>query len=150
MDIVTASAMAGIVQIVAVPSLIIGGRLTDRWKIHGRKIMIWIPTLICAPAFYLIGISTAFASVLIGVVLIGIFNWMSSAAAYAAGAESVDSKAMIGCALGFLSFGAAIGSLILPLLMGFVFDATGSWLLVWTVPAVVAFIGAIVAFFSKK
>jgi len=37
LDIVTAAATAGIVQIVAVPSLIIGGRLTDKWKAHGRK-----------------------------------------------------------------------------------------------------------------
>ncbi|MFX1521196.1 MAG: nitrate/nitrite transporter [Promethearchaeota archaeon] len=150
LDIVTAAATAGIVQIVAVPSLIIGGRLTDKWKDSGRRIMIWIPTLICVPAFYMIGISTAFVSVLVGVMLIGIFNWVSSAAVYAAGAESVDSEAMVGSALGFLAFGAALGSLILPLLMGFVFDATGSWLLVWAVPAVVAFIGAVVAFFSKK
>jgi len=150
LDIVTAAATAGIVQIVAVPSLIIGGRLTDKWKASGRKIMIWIPTLICAPAFYLIGISTVFASVLIGVVLIGIFNWVSSAAVYAAGAESVDSEAMVGCAFGFLAFGAALGSLVLPLLMGFVFDTTGSWLFVWAVPAVIALFGAIVAFLIKK
>ena len=149
MDIITAAALAGVVSIVAVPSLIAGGRLTDKRKDSGRRIMIWIPTLICTLAFYLIGISTALTIALLGVVPIGVFNWISSAAVYAAGAETVDS-AMVGCAFGFLAFGAALGSLILPLLMGAVLDVTGSWTLTWAVPAVLAFIGAVVALFSKK
>jgi len=150
MDIVTAAATAGIVSIVAVPSLIVGGWLIDKWKDRfSRKIMLWIPTLICTLAFYLIGLTTAFFIALLGVVLVGIFNWISSAAAYAAGAETVDS-AMAGCAFGFLAFGAALGSLIMPLAMGFAFDVTGSWILTWTVPAFIALIGAIVAFLSKK
>lgn len=150
MDIVTAAATAGIVQIVAVPSLIVGGWLTDKWKDRfGRSIMIWLPTLICTIAFYLIGISTMIVIALLGVLLIGIFNWISSAAAYAASAESVDIT-MVGLAFGFLAFGAALGSLIMPLAMGFVFDVTGSWVFTWSVPALIALFGAIVSFFSKK
>ena len=149
MDIITAAATAGIVSIVAVPSLILGGWFTDKWKSSGRRILIWIPTLICTLAFYLVGISTAFVIALLGVVLIGIFNWISSAAVYAAGAETVD-PSMAGCAFGFLAFGSALGSLVLPLTMGFTFDVTGSWTFTWIVPATIALIGAIVAFFSKK
>jgi MFS family permease len=148
MDIASAAATAGIASILAVPSLLVGGWVSDKLKPKfGRKVIIWMPTLICAPAFYLIGISTAFIIVLIGVALIGVFNWISNAGVFSAASESYPT--LEGFALGFISFMASLGSFILPLLMGAVFDVTGSWVLTWTVPALIALIGAIVAFFSK-
>jgi nitrate/nitrite transporter NarK len=132
-----------------VPSLLGGGWISDKLKLRfGRKIIIWLPTLICAPAFYLIGASSVFFFAVIGIVLIGIFNWVSNAGVFSAASESVDST-VEGIALGFISFMASLGSFILPIVMGAVFDATGSWLFVWLVPAVTASAGAIVAFFSK-
>ena len=150
MDIVTASATAGIAAIIGTPFIFAGGWLSDKLKPRfGRKTFVFVATLICAFAFYLIGISTVFFIALIGICLIGIFNWISSAAVSAACAESTES-ATVGCAFGFLSAICSIGSLILPLTMGLVFDTTGSWALTWTVPAIVAFIGAIVVLFSKN
>jgi len=150
MDIVTAAATAGIAAIIGTPFLLAGGWVSDRFKPRfGRKTLVFVATLICAFAFYLIGISTVFFIALIGICLIGIFNWISNAALSAACAESTDA-AMVGCAFGFLGAISATGSLVLPLTMGLVFDTTGSWALTWTVPAIVAFIGAIVVLFSKN
>ena len=149
MDIASAAAAAGIASILAVPSLLGGGWISDKVKLKfGRKIIIWLPTLICAPAFYLIGASSVFFFAVIGIVLIGIFNWISNAGVFSAATESVD-YTVEGFALGFISFMASLGSFILPLVCGLVFDATGSWLFVWLVPALTALVGAIVAFFSK-
>ncbi|WP_287586670.1 nitrate/nitrite transporter [Candidatus Borrarchaeum sp.] len=150
MDIVTASATAGIAAILGTPFIFAGGWLSDKLKPRfERKTLVFVATLICAFAFYLIGVATVFFIALIGICLIGIFNWISSAALSAACTESTES-ATVGCALGFLAAICSIGSLILPLTMGLVFDMTGSWALTWTVPAIVAFIGAIVVLFSKN
>jgi NNP family nitrate/nitrite transporter-like MFS transporter len=151
MDIASAAATAGIASILAVPSLLGGGWISDKLKPKfGRKVIIWIPTLICAPAFYLIGVSSVFFFfAVIGTVFIGIFNWISNASVFSAASESVD-PTLEGFALGFISFMASFGSFILPLIMGFVFDATGSWALTWLVPSLTALIGSIIAFFSKK
>ncbi|MHA2061507.1 MAG: MFS transporter [Candidatus Sifarchaeia archaeon] len=149
MDVASAAATAGIVSILAVPSLLGGGWISDKLKLRfGRKIIIWLPTLICAPAFYLIGASSVFFFAVIGIILIGIFNWVSNAGVFSAASESVDSTVQ-GVALGFISFMASLGSFILPIVMGAVFDATGSWIFVWLVPAVTALVGAIIAFSSK-
>jgi NNP family nitrate/nitrite transporter-like MFS transporter len=150
MDIVTASATAGIATILGTPFIFAGGWISDKLKPKfGRKILVFVATLICAFAFYLIGIATVFFIALIGICLIGIFNWISSAALSAACTESTESTT-VGCALGFLATICSIGSVALPLIMGLVFDTTGSWALTWTVPAIVAFIGAIVVLFSKS
>ena len=149
MDVASAAATAGIVSILAVPSLLGGGWISDKLKLRfGRKIIIWLPTLISAPAFYLIGASSVFFFAVIGIVLIGIFSWVSNAGVFSAASESVDST-VEGVALGFISFMASLGSFILPIVMGAVFDATGSWIFVWLVPAVTALAGAIIAFSSK-
>jgi NNP family nitrate/nitrite transporter-like MFS transporter len=149
MDIATAAATAGIVSILAVPSLLYGGWISDKLKQRfGRKIIIWLPTLICAPAFYLIGASSVFYFAVIGVVLIGIFNWISNAGVFAAASESVDST-VEGVALGFIGFMSSVGSFTLPIVMGAVLDVTGSWMFVWLVPALAALVAAIIAFSSR-
>jgi len=149
MDIASAAATAGIASILAVPSLLGGGWISDKLKPKfGRKLIIWVPTLICVPAFYLIGASSVFLFAVLGIVLIGIFNWVSNAGVFSAASESVN-PTVEGFALGIISFMASLGSFILPIVMGAVFDATGSWLLVWLVPALTALVGTVVAFFSK-
>jgi NNP family nitrate/nitrite transporter-like MFS transporter len=150
MDIATAAATAGIVSLISFPFFIGGGWISDITKRSrfGRKIVIGFSTLICALAYSLIGIASVFFIALIAIAFIGVFNWLSNAALSAACAESVD-KNMAGCALGFLAFISSIGNLVLPLAMGVIFDITGSWALAWTVPAVTAFIGGVVALFSK-
>lgn len=150
LDLGTAAAVAGVASLTAVPFHIAGGWLSDKLKPRfGRKILIWLPTLICALAYYLVGWATALVFAMIGIVLIGIFNWVSNAATFSGGAEAVD-PTIVGAAFGFLAFTSSLGSLILPLIMGAVFDATGSWVLTWAVPAIVAFLGAIVGAIIKK
>ena len=149
MDIASAAATAGIVLILAVPSLLGGGWISDKLKFRfGRKIIIWLPTLISAPAFYLMGASSVFFFAVIGIGLIGIFSWVSNAGVFSAASESVDST-VEGVALGFIGFMSSLGSFILPIVMGAVFDVTGSWMFVWLVPAVAALVAAIIAFSSR-
>jgi NNP family nitrate/nitrite transporter-like MFS transporter len=145
-----AAALAGIASITAVPFHVAGGWISDKLKPKfGRKIMIWLPTLICALAYYLVGSSNTLFLTMLAIVLIGIFNWVSNAATFAAGAEAV-SPSLIGFAFGFLSFTSSLGSVIVPLIMGYLYDATGTLMIAWSFPALLALIGGIVALTIKK
>ncbi|MCD6503955.1 MFS transporter [Candidatus Bathyarchaeota archaeon] len=145
-----AAALAGVASITAVPFHIAGGWISDRLKPKfGRKIMIWLPTLICALAYYLIGVSGALILTTLAIILIGIFNWVSNAATFAAGAEAVD-PSLVGFAFGFLAFTSSVGSVIVPIVMGYLYDATGTFAMSWTFPAILALLGGIVALTIRK
>ena len=145
-----AAALAGVASITAVPFHIAGGWISDRLKPKfGRKIMIWLPTLVCALAYYLIGVSGALILTTLAIILIGIFNWVSNAATFAAGAEAVD-PSLVGFAFGFLAFTSSVGSVIVPIVMGYLYDATGTFAMSWTFPAILALLGGIVALTIRK
>lgn len=145
-----AAALAGIASITAVPFHVAGGWISDKLKPkYGRKIMIWLPTIVCALAYYFVGFSNILYLTMLAIVLIGIFNWVSNAATFAAGAEAV-SPTLIGFAFGFLSFTSSLGSVIVPLIMGYLYDATGSLMISWSFPAILALIGGIIALTIKK
>jgi ACS family glucarate transporter-like MFS transporter len=150
MEAPEAAAVAGIASLTAVPFHIAGGWVSDKLKPKfGRKIMVWLPTLICVPAYYLIGASDTLYIVMIAIVLIGIFNWVSNAGTFAAGAESV-APPLVGFAFGFLAFTSSIGSVIVPIVMGYLYDATKTFAAAWAFPAILALVGAIAALTIKK
>lgn len=145
-----AAALAGVASITAVPFHIAGGWISDKLKPRfGRKIMIWLPTLICALAYYLVGTSQVLLMTMLAIVLIGIFNWISNAATFAAGAEAV-APPLVGFAFGLLAFTSSLGSVIVPIVMGYLYDVTGTLASAWAFPAILALLGGIAAMTIKK
>lgn len=145
-----AAALAGVASLTAVVFHIAGGWVSDKLKPKfGRKFLIWLPTLICALAYYLVGTSDTVAIAMFAIVLIGVFNWVSNAATFAAGAESVDPK-LVGFAFGFLAFTSSVGSVVTPIVMGYLYDATGTFAAAWAFPAILALLGAIAGLTIKK
>lgn len=145
-----ASFIAGIASILAVPFHVLGGKFSDKLKPqYGRKILVWLPTSILIPGYFLVGIATSIYIAVLSIIMVGIFSWVSNGAAFSGAAESVD-PAIMGFAFGFMSFTSSMGSVLLPLIMGSLLDSTGSWMLSWAFLAIMSFIGTIAGVTMKN
>jgi len=117
-----AGILAGITSFVAAFASPLWGRLADR---HGRKLMLLRSSVAVALFAGLMGASSNVWQVFAARALMGVFAGFSSTAIALVASQAPEER--LGFALGWLSTGQLVGSLLGPLLGGTLADATGSY-----------------------
>src|SRR5271165_1030494 len=114
--------LAGVTSLVAAFASPLWGRLADR---HGRKLMLLRSSLAVGLFAALMGAATNVWQVFAARALMGVFAGFSSTAIALVASQAPEER--LGFALGWLSTGQLVGSLLGPLLGGTLADATGSY-----------------------
>jgi DHA1 family multidrug resistance protein-like MFS transporter len=117
-----AGVLAGTTSFVAAFASPLWGRLADR---HGRKLMLLRSSIAVGVFAALMGASANVWQVFACRALMGVFAGFSSTAIALVASQAPEDR--LGYALGWLNTGQLVGSLVGPLIGGFLADATGSY-----------------------
>jgi MFS transporter, DHA1 family, multidrug resistance protein len=117
-----AGILAGITSLVAAFTSPLWGRLADR---HGRKLMLLRSSVAVGMFAGLMGAAANVWQLLAFRALMGVFAGFSSTAIALVASQAPEER--LGYALGWLSTGQLVGSLVGPVLGGALADATGSY-----------------------
>src|SRR5215469_9175218 len=117
-----AGVLAGTTSFVAAFASPLWGRLADR---HGRKLMLLRSSIAVGVFAALMGASVNVWQVFACRALMGVFAGFSSTAIALVTSQAPEDR--LGYALGWLSTGQIVGSLVGPLFGGFLADVTGSY-----------------------
>ena len=117
-----AGILASVTSFVATFTAPVWGRMADR---YGRKLMVLRSSIGIAVFTGLMGIATSVWHLLAFRMAMGLFAGFSSAAIALVASQAPDQR--LGYALGWLSTGQLVGSLIGPIMGGGIADLTGSY-----------------------
>jgi MFS transporter, DHA1 family, multidrug resistance protein len=117
-----AGILASVTSLVATFTAPVWGRMADQ---YGRKLMVLRSSLGIAVFTGLMGIAQTVWHMLVLRLLMGVFAGFNSAAIALVASQVPDRR--LGYALGWLSTGQLVGSLVGPVLGGGIADATGSY-----------------------
>ncbi len=117
----------------------IGGLLADK---YGKRLMMVLPAIIVTTMFVLVALGLDFSIALVGSILIGWFTTFASGALY--GLPPLLFPEKVASVIGFASaFGLMVAGLILPPVIGYLFDITGSFTAGFSILGAIAFVGII-------